>query len=89
MGASSPLEHQIKQLEEEIGKERDCREALMSTFRSQLTFPYDKFRALESGSTDTILWKLTSLKLVFDTAKFCTQLDGAAKDPSTHYNIPL
>ena len=38
MGTSSRLEPRIKQLQEENTKERDCREALMSTFQSQFTF---------------------------------------------------
>ena len=42
-----------------------------------------------SGGTDTMLWKLTSLRLVFDTAKSATRLDDAAKDPSTRYNSPV
>ena len=50
---------------------------------------YDRIQALESGGTDTILWKLTSLKLVFGTAKSSARLDNAAKDPSTHYNSPV
>ena len=82
MGVLSTLEPRIKQLEEENTKEKDCRDALMSTFRPQSTFLYDRFRVLESGSSDIILWKLTSLRFVFDTAKSSTQLDGAAKDPT-------
>ena len=35
------------------------------------------------------MWKLTSVKLVFDTAKSSARLDNAAKDPSTHYNSPV
>ena len=50
---------------------------------------YYRFRALESGSTSTILRKLTSFWFAFETAKSSTQLDDAAKDPSTHYNSPL
>ena len=61
----------------------------MSTIRSQFTFLFERLRALESGSTDTILWKLTSLTFVFNTAKSSTRLDDATKDPSTHYNSPL
>ena len=70
-------------------KARDSRELIASISRSQFAFLYDKIRALESGDTDTILWKLTSLKLVFDTAKSSARLDNAAKDPSTHYNSPV
>ena len=84
-GASSALETRIKQLEGGINKERDCSEALMSTFRSQFTFLYDRFRALESGSSDIILWKLPSLRFVSDTAKSSTQLNDAAKDTTTLY----
>ena len=82
MGASGTLEPRIKQLEEKISRKRDCREALLSTFRSQFIFLQDKIRALESGGTDTMLGKLTSLMFVFDNAKSSTQLDDAAKDPN-------
>ena len=83
------LETQVKQLEEEITKARNCRETIISIYRSQFTFLYDKFRALESGGTDTILWKLTSLRLVFDTAKYAARLDDAAMNPCTLYNSPV
>ena len=87
--SSSELETLVQQLEEEIAKARNCRETIISTYRSQFTFIFDRFQALQSGGTDTILWKLTILKLVFDTAKSSARLDNAAKDPSTHYNSPL
>ena len=35
------------------------------------------------------MWTLTSLKLVFDTAKSSARPDNAAKDPSTLYNSPV
>ena len=54
MRASSTLEPRVKHLEEEITKERDCREAVMATFLSQFTFHYNKFQALEPGSADII-----------------------------------
>ena len=63
---SSDLESRVKQLEEEITKARNCRETIISIYRSQFTFFYDKFRALESGGSDTILWKSSALRLVFD-----------------------
>ena len=44
---------------------------------------------MESGGTDTFLWKLTSLKLVFDTSKSSARLDSAAKGPSTHCYSPV
>ena len=84
----SDLEPRIKKLEKEITTAKNCRETNISIYRSQFTFLYDRFRALESGVTDNILWKLTSLRLIFDTAK-STRLDDAAKDPSTHYDSPL
>ena len=76
-------------MEEEITKVRDSREAIASIYRSQFAFLYNRIRALESGGTDTILWKLTSLNLIFDTAKSSARLDNAVKDPSTHYNSPV
>ena len=83
------LESRVRQLEEEITKARESRETIASIYRSQFAFLYDRIRALESEGADTILWKLTSLKLVFDTAKSSARLDNAAKDPSTHYNSPV
>ena len=35
------------------------------------------------------MWKLTALRLVFDTAKSAARLDDAATNPSTHYNSPV
>ena len=88
-GPSSDLENRVRQLEEEITKARDSRETIASLYRSQFAFHYDRIRALESGGTDIILSKLTSLKLVFDTTKSSARLDNAAKDPSTHYKSPV
>ena len=88
-GTSLDLESRVRQLEAEITKARKIRETIASFYRSPFAFLYDRIRALEAGGTDTILWKLTSLKLVFDTAKSSARLDNAAKDPSTHYNSPV
>ena len=88
-GSSLHLETRVRQLEAEITKARESRETIASIYRSQFAFLYDRIRALESGGADTILWKITSLKLVFDTAKSLARLDNAAKDPSTHYNSPV
>ena len=76
-------------MKEEITKARDSPETIASIYRSQFALLYDRIRALESRGTDTILWKLTSLKLVLVTAKSSARLDNAAKDPSTHYNSPV
>ena len=88
-GPSLDLEIRVRQLEEEITKARESRETIASLYRSQFAFLYNGIRALESGGTHIILWKLTSLKLVFDTAKSSVRLDNAAKDPCTHYNSPV
>ena len=84
---SSDLGTRVKQLEEEVTKAKNCREKIISIYRSQFTFLHDRFRALESAVL--ILLKLTLLRLVFDTVKSATRLDDAAKDTSTHYNSPV
>ena len=88
-GPSLDLEARVRRLEEEITKARENRETIASIHRSQFAFLYDKIRALESGETETILWKLTAFRLVFDTAKSAARLDNAATNPSTHYNSPV
>ena len=88
---SSDIESRVK-LEEEITKAKNCRETILSIYRSQFTFLYDKCGALESGGSDTILtilWKIFALRLVFDTAKSASRFDNAATNPSTHYNSPV
>ena len=88
-GPFSDLETRVKQLEEEINQAKNSRKTIASIYRSQFAFPYDRIRALQSGGTDTNLWKLLSLTLVFDAAKSSARLNDAAKDPSTHYNSPV
>ena len=88
-GPASDLEARVKQLEEEITKASNSRETIACIYRSQFAYLYDRIRDLESGGTDTILWNLTSLKLVFDTANSSARLDDAAKDPSTYYKSPV
>ena len=88
-GPSLDLETRVRQLEEEITKAREGRETIASIHRSQFAFLYDRIRVLESGGSDTILWKLTAFRLVFDTAKSAARLDNAATNPSTHYNSPV
>ena len=87
--SSSNFETRVKQLEEEITKARNCRETIIYIYPSQFTFLYDRFQSLESGDTDSILWKLTSLRIVFDTANSAARLDDAATNLSTHYNSPV
>ena len=83
------LEIRVRHLEEEIIKARDSRETIASIHRSQIAPLYDRIRALESEGSDTILWKLTALRLVFDTTKSAARLDDAATNRSTHYNCPV
>ena len=83
------LETRVKQLEGEITKAKSCREAIISIYRSQFTFLYDRFRALESWGRDIILWKLSPFRLVFDTAKPAARLDDTATKPSFHYKSPV
>ena len=87
--SSSDLETRVKQLEEEVAKAGNCRETIISIYRSQFIFVYDRFWSLESGGSDTIPWNLTSLRLVSDTDKSATPPDDAATNPSNHYNSPV
>ena len=70
-------------------KAKNSRETIISIYRSQFTFFYDRLRVLESGGTDSILWKLTYLRLVFNTAIYSARLGDAAKNPSTQSNSPV
>ena len=80
-GPSSVLDTRVRQLEEELTKAENCRETIISIYRSQFTFHHDKFPALESGGSDTILWKVNALRLVFGTPNLLPDLTMLPRTP--------
>ena len=57
--------------------------------RSQSFFDYNKIGQLESGNSDTIVWKIPPFKLVFDSAKVSRPSSDILKEPAMSFASPI
>ena len=62
---------------------------ITSGIRCQYFFHYDKIRQLEPGHSDTILWKIPSVKFVFDSAKVSRLSSASFIEPATSFSSPI
>ena len=56
---------------------------------SQYFFLYDRIRQLEPGNSDAIIWKIPSVKFVFDPAKKARPLSDPLIEPATIFSSPI
>ena len=56
---------------------------------SQYFFLYDKIRQLEPGNSDAIIWKIPSVKFVFDSAKKARPSSDPLIEPATSFSSPI
>ena len=56
---------------------------------SQYFLFYDKIRQLEPGNSDGIIWKIPSVKFVFDSAKVARPSSDPLIEPATSYSSPI
>ena len=56
---------------------------------SQFLFLYDKIRQLQAGNSDAIIWKIPSVKFVFDSAKVARPSSDPLVDPATSCSSPI
>ena len=59
-----PIKVRIDQLEELLNEEVSRNKSPLSGLNSNYSFSYDKIRQLESGNSDTILWRTSSVNFV-------------------------
>ena len=59
----------ISKLEKILADEIATYTSITAGIHSQYFFLYDKIRQLEAGNSDVIIWKIPSVKFVFDSAK--------------------
>ena len=50
---------------------------------------YDKIRQLEPGKSDAIIWKIPSVKFVFDSAKVARPSSDQLIEPATSFSSPI
>ena len=63
--------------------------SLLSSIQSNFSFLYDKIRLLEAGSNNTILWRLSSVRFIFDSAKSARRQSESIDDKTSGYWSPV
>ena len=63
--------------------------SLLSSIPSNYSFLYDKIRQMEAGSNNTILWRLSSVRFIFDSAKLAHRQSKPIDDKASGYWSPV
>ena len=72
-------------LEKQIKCDLSHQKSLLSSIQSNFSFLYDKIRQLEAGSNNTILWRISSVRFIFDSAKSAHRQSKPIDDKTTGY----
>ena len=79
----------ISKLEKLFADEISTNTSFTAGTHSQYFFLYDKIRQPEAGASDVIIWKIPSVKFVFDSAKVARQSSGPLIEPATSFSSPI
>ena len=63
--------------------------SITAGIHSQYFFLYDKIRQLEPGNSDVIIWKIPSVKFVFESAKMAQPSSDPLIEPATSFSGPI
>ena len=63
--------------------------SITAGIHSHYFFLYDKIRQLEPGNSDVIVWKIPSVKFVFDSAKVARPSSDPLIEPTTSFSSPI
>ena len=83
------LASRIGKLEKLFADEITTYTSITAGIHSQFFFLYDKIRQLEHGNSDAIIWKIPSVKFVFDSAKKARPSSDPLIEPATSFSSPL
>ena len=83
------LASRICKLEKLFADEITTYTSITAGIHSQYFFLYDKIRPLEPGNSDTIIWKIPSVKFVFDSAKKARPSSDPLIEPATSFSSPI
>ena len=76
-------------LEKLFAKEISNYTSIVAGIHSQYFFLYHKIRQLEPGISDALLWKIPSVKFVFDSAKMARSSSDPLIEPATSFSSPI
>ena len=83
------LTSRICKLEKLLANEISSYTSITAGIHSQYFFLYDKIRHLEPGNSDAIIWKIPSVKFVFDSAKVARSSSDPLTRPATSFSSPI
>ena len=80
---------QFNALEKQTKDDFSRQKSLLSSIQSNYSFLYDKIRQLEAGSNNTILWRISSVRFIFDSAKSAHRQSKPIDDKASGYWSPV
>ena len=83
------LASRIGKLEKLFTDEIATYTSITAGIHSQYFFLYDKIRQLEPGNSDVIIWKIPSVKFVFESAKVARSSSDPLIEPATSFSSPI
>ena len=83
------LTSSICKLEKLFADETSTYTSITAGIHSQYFFLYDKIRQLERGNSDVIIWKIPSVKFVFDSTKVARPSSDPLIEPATSFSSPI
>ena len=83
------LTSRICKLEKLFANEVSTYTSITAGVHSQYFLLYDKIRQLEPGNSDVIIWKIPSVKFVFDSAKAARPSSDPLIEPATSFSSPI
>ena len=83
------LASRIDKLEKLFADEITTYTSITAGIHSQYFSLYDKIRELEPGNSDVIIWKIPSVKFVFESAKVPHPSSDPLIEPATSFSSPI
>ena len=87
--ASSDIISKLNALEKQTKDDLSRQKSMLSSIQSNYSFLYDKIRQLEAGSNNSILWRIPSVRFIFDSAKSAHRQSKPLDDKTTGYRSPV
>ena len=87
--APSDILSKLDALEKQTKDHLSRQKSLFSSIQSNYSFLYDKIRQLEPGSNNTILWRISSVQFIFNSARSAHRQSKPINDKTTGYWSPV
>ena len=87
--ASPDINSQFNAPEKQTKDDLSRQKLPLSSIPSNYSLLYDKIRQLEAGSNNTILWRISSMRFVFDSAKSAHRQSKPNDDKTSGYWSPV